>query len=281
MDFCRRSYLKTAAMGCASLLLSPMNFGDLWSRVEFYSIFRHPCADPVPADLANQTVATAMSTLGEGGAIFLEPYRQTIKKVYAENVLCVGGALPRYNDNFYLNYFYNAEKAAYTKLRAAGSRYIPRDLVFNDKEQTITMAYHGSDLLINRYRNQWHPSERHLQQIIEMAEEYREIGLFKRNISASNLIWDSSQDRLIAVDFKYAVPRTVDILPQEIQHQHLLLPNIAKDLPRQFLSTFSDFSQEQVRAYTEVSERLYADGKSDPNNHEQRLNFLKIISAAV
>ena len=281
MDLHRRSYIKAAALGSASLFLSPLNLGDFWNKIEFFSVFRHPCADPVKADLASQAVATAMSTLGEGGAVFIEPYRRTIKKVYAENVRCVGGALPRYNDNYYLSYFYNAEKKAYTKLRNAGSRYIPRDLVFKDKEQTITMAYHGSDLLINRYKNQWRPSERHLQQIAEMAEEYRQVGLFKRNISASNLILDKSQDRLIAIDFKYAVPRSFDVLAQEIQHQHLLLPRISKDLPLRLLSSFADFQHKQVVAYTEASEKLYANGDVDLNNHEERLRFLKIISAAV
>lgn len=279
MELTRRQCLKAAAVGGASFIFAPLNFDFGTDIISNFEVFRHPHAAPVQIQTASQTVTTF--TLGEGGGIFLDRGRQLIKKVYAQDVVCVGGAVSsKYNAPLYHDYFYEHEKKAYKALKSMGSRYVPDQISFNDEERSITMSCHGNDLLMNFERG-WVAEEHHLEQIAEMANEYRQAGFFKRNICASNLIYDQANDRLRAIDFKFVVPRTNEALAQEIQHHHLLLRKINPNLPQQLQATFVDFSETYVQAYSEISHKLYTENKVNEHDHELRLQLLKQIQAAV
>lgn len=294
----RRKYLKLAALSGLSYFLEPFDFiGKKILRdpvavspaliaqpevieKEFIQLFTHPHAMPLAVDAASSTVL--LSTLGEGGALYLNASSGTIKKVYNMDALCVGGAQPKYNDYYSHNYFYETEKETYLKLKERGSKYIPRDIFFNDDEQSITMSKQGDDLLINLVRSDWKLKEKHIAQIVEMAHEYREIGIFKRNICGSNLIVDRENDRLVAVDFKYVKPRTADYLPQEIQHQYMSLRKVDSSLPKRLESTFSDFPTERIRQYAQACRQIYfLNNPPDENDHEQRRLILERIKSSV
>lgn len=281
MNKTRRKYLKMALFGSASFFIpfeAKISFKEALSDFGFTKLFKHPKALPIQMDPYSSKVL--VSTMGEGGALLLNPSRGLIKKVYAMDVACVGGSKPKYNDLYSHNFFYQTEKNTFLKLQSIGSKYIPQDLVFNDREQSISMKYQGNDLLIEMAEG-WKPTAAHLEQIIEMAEEYKRIGVFKRNICASNIILDKSQDRLLAIDFKYTVARTEKYLPQEIQHQQMLLKSIDSELPAKLTSTFSDFSSGKVDKYFTVAEQLYSYSKVSVNDEENRLKILEIIRSAV
>lgn len=281
MDLQRRQYLKAAAFGAASFILGapilgrPFPFRD----ADQFKLFRHPLAKPYKWDL--QTGEVLVSTLGEGGSILMHPVKRVVKKIYAQDAICVGGTKPFYNYPHSHWFFYESEKEVYTKLIASGSRYIPRDIAFNDEEQSITMPYLGEDLFTLLRRGQWQPREHHLQQIVDMANEYRSVGIFKRNICPSNLFLDSKSDRLIAIDFKYSVSRVSQHLPQEIQHHHFLLKSLDSGLPAQLATTFSDFSADLVNRYSQKSAEIYSTNFPPVSDHETRLRFLNMIKSAV
>lgn len=280
MDVSRRQCLKAAVVGGATVLFAPLKFDFGLDAMSNFEVFQHPYALPLKIQTSTETITT--SSIGDVGGVFIDRTRNLIKKVYALNMPSVGGVIaPKYNAPLYHNYFYENEKKAYSQLRAMGSRYIPEQISFNDEERSITMAYHGRDLLTNRFQDGWQPEDRHIEQIIEMSHEYRLAGFFKRNVCASNLIYDFAEDRLRAIDFKFIVPRTSDVVAQEIQHHHLLLHKIHADLPQQMEATFADFSLSHVRAYSDMSRQLYAQYTRDENNHELRLQLLKKIQAAV
>lgn len=280
MYITRRQCLKAAAVSGTTFLFAPLNFNFGSDAISNFEIFQHPQALPLKIQTATETITT--TTLGEGGGIFIDHVQKLIKKVYAQDVLCVGGTVStKYNAPVYHEYFYEHEKKAYLKLQEMGSRYIPRQLSFDDEERSITMSYHGGDLFMNRLQNGWTPSDRHIEQIVEMAHEYRQAGFFKRNICASNLIYDRTYDCLRAIDFKFVVPRTQEALAQEIQHHHLLLRKINLDLPQKLQVTFTDFSAADVQAYSSVGHELYAGNNINEHDHDLRLQLLKKIQAAV
>lgn len=280
MDANRRQYLKAAAIGGLSYFFSPLNLNFGFDEASAFEIFRHPHAHPLELNNLSQPLST--TTLGESGGIFVDCSRRLVKKVYAQDIPCVGGAISKkYNAALYHDFFYQKEKQSYLTLMNMGSRYIPSRITFNDDERSITMSHHGVDLLINEFQKQWQPKEKHIEQIVEMAEEYRQAGFFKRNICASNLIYDRAQDRLLAIDFKFAVPRKADVVAQEVQHHYMLLRKINPTLPERMQTTFADFSAEHVAAYAKVSDQIYSTNSISEHDTDLRLKLLKQIQAAV
>lgn len=246
----RRNFLFSLAGGLLGftganfLPRNPLSFLNLDTPSELMP-FIHPFNLAFHAP--TETSATIIRPpIGENAAVYFDEIRKTIKRVYGTGFLTVGGLPPVDNDSTSLFELYSREKQAYSVLHGIQSAYIARKTHFDDRSQTMTMPYLGPDLLIRSVQQGWKPTPSHLEQIVEMYAEYRQVGFFKLNTSRPNLYLDESNNKLVAADFKWFKPRNLYQLTHELHMLHRDTLVLSPDLPRMLQPTFDDFSTDIV-----------------------------------
>jgi hypothetical protein len=189
--------------------------------------FRHPLA---------RVTGDGRVTVGTTVTIWIDEDEKLVKRVYDPQGTTVSGQAPLIRHPALLRRFFQNELYWLQKLE--GSRFIPR-LVDVDREAlAIIQEYAGPDLYTDLRQGRRPPDDLLLSQLVAMYEEYREVGLLKRNGEPRNLAWHN--DRLLAFDFKYAIPRRVEDLDTELASiRHFLMP-LHAELPRMLMATFDD-----------------------------------------
>ncbi|MCB0422187.1 MAG: hypothetical protein KDD61_14410 [Bdellovibrionales bacterium] len=202
--------------------------------------------------------------MGFSGGIWIHQKKNRAIKVYSPFAETSNGEKGRFHPMLFgyisrkqaYRGFFRKEKAAYQKLQAIESSFIPKNLRFNEKQVSLEMEYLGEDFCAKNNRNKSATlSETDLEQIVSMFREYQNVGIFKQNTFSSNL-FRRDDGTLVATDFKMWTPRTESHLEHQIRMVFFNLGALHPKLPQRLRSTFSDFSEELVDRYYAQYEKM-------------------------
>lgn len=279
----RRQFL-SSLVSMAVLGQSSEKFGNL---IEDSSaeVFVHPLAKRLKSDPLTGKVLK--STMGYASTVRIDLRRGIVQKKFLVDGICIGGARPNLEFNSYsaMKRAYEKEKHALSLLKGIGSRYIPRDLKFNDDKLEIVSSFGGYDLLIGNSNHNL-ISDKWCQNIVDMSHEYRKIGIMKQTISLSHLVDDYNQGNLVALDFKWWEKRTRDPRIFEIKSNIRWLHRLHPELTRELLKTMTDMRplHDLEEEHNRWLENIYYENspwmKVSSNeliNHPKNLNIVSTI----
>ena len=174
-------------------------------------------------------------------------------KSYDINGTCVGGSapLPMYRTEAAMKLFYATEKEAYLRLRSIGSRFIPDQVRFDDEARTVYTSCDGSDLSMCHKKGIELPEDWEAQ-VLAMVKEYQQVGLFKSNISFSNLIYDSNSETLKAIGFSVAKPRQGWAYKTEVERLFQSFAHHSVDYAAELAHANTDFASQETEKLVQI-----------------------------
>lgn len=200
---------------------------------------------------------------GVASTVQIDLANNSVLKKYLVDGTCSNGLQPCLflNNSRTMASLYSTDKATLLKLQSNGSLFIPTPLSFDDSKLEITMPYLGQDYLhLTREQGLDFVSKELVDSRIvslnAMMEEYRNIGIFKMNISPSNLY--EHDGRTIASDFKFARKRSHATAIHQINELYSLLSKwIGPQNVVHLKASFSDFSPNFIDEQFKKSKELF------------------------
>lgn len=258
MDLHRRDFLvKIPAVGALAAVSSNGAFVDFLKGLyknssRGWATFQHPLAQPKVWSLVNNQTFHG-STMGIVATVKKALDQSMVAKCYDINGTCIGGAspLPTYRTEAAMKLFYETEKEAYSRLRSIGSRFIPKQVRFDDETRTVYTSFEGDDLSLCLEKGVVLP-ENWESQVIAMVEEYQKVGLFKSNISFSNLVYNPENESIKAIGFSVAKPRQGWAFKTEVERIFQAFSHHSVDYAEQLVRANTDFSMPEAIKVVEM-----------------------------
>lgn len=161
--------------------------------------------------------------LGTCVEVHIDKKNRIISRQYKNDSITCNGSVTKKSpdeiENFFQNEVYWLEKLK--------SRWIPLTLDINYSTRTIIQEYTHTDLLYNK-PNLKEVVPDIVDQVIDMYKFFKEMNMYKRNGSLSNLTLRDKQ--LVAFDFKWATTRPTG-LEMELKSYDQWLSKIDSSLP--------------------------------------------------
>lgn len=248
MDLRRRDFLlKIPAVSALAAVSTNGAFVDFLKGLyhnssKGWATLQHPMAQPKVWSLTNGQTYRG-STMGIAATLKKSFDGAMIAKTYDINGICVGGSLPlpTYRTEAAMKLFYGTEKEAYSRLLSIGSRFIPDVVRFDDDTRTVYTSHEGMDLSLCFERGIELPEDWE-SQVVAMVKEYKDAGLFKSNISFSNLVYRPGSDTIKAIGFSVAKPRQGWAYKTEVERVFQAFSHHGVEYAEQLVLTNTDFS---------------------------------------